>query len=105
MAMAGAGQVLDLEPPPPEVWEFRVTYPAPFARIFGRFAEPDTFIAADMHTRDFLGRKGSLGWTQTCAQCVSDWDNLFPEHSPYCGPNNRVSDYVLESCDEFRLKQ
>ena len=54
------GLFLDrLDPPPPEVWEIRVTAPRPQARLFGRFAEPDTLILKKFHTRPFLGDKGS----------------------------------------------
>lgn len=97
----GAGFIKRLESPPPEIWEIRVTYPQPQVRIFGRFAEPDTLIATDMHTRDFLRKKGSLSWISTCNQCVSDWDEIFPGAAPFSG--SIVSDYVTENCDAFPL--
>jgi hypothetical protein len=50
------GEFLDrLKPPPPDVWEIRVTVPAIQARMFGRFAEPDTLILTKFHTRAVLG--------------------------------------------------
>src|ERR1039458_6685961 len=52
----------DLCPPPPEVWEIRVIEPRPQARLFGRFAEPDTLILTGFHTRNLLGDKGSQAW-------------------------------------------
>lgn len=97
----GAGFIKKLEPPPPEIWEIRVTHPAPQARIFGRFAEPDTFVATTMHTRDYLGGKGSRTWVDTCNQCAADWSALLPMFPPYRG--NIVSDYITEDCDDFPL--
>ena len=97
----GPGFLKRLEPPPPEIWEFRITYPGPQARIFGRFAEPDTFVATDMHSRDYLKRKGSVPWHQACRQCAADWMSLFPNHAPFQG--TVVADYVTENCDDFPL--
>lgn len=96
-----AGFIKRLESPPPEIWEIRVTNPAPQARIFGRFAEPDTFIATDMNTRSFLGRKDSTNWKQACALCAADWAALFPTNLPFQG--SVVSDYISENCDDFPL--
>lgn len=97
----GAGFIKRLEPPPPEIWEIRITYPSPFVRIFGRFAEPDTFIATDMHTREFLGPKGSVAWNQACQACDAEWHRLFPSDPPLQG--SIVADYITENCDEFPL--
>lgn len=96
-----AGFIKRLERPPPEIWEIRVTHPAAQARIFGRFAEQDTFIATDMNTRSLLGRKGSQNWKQACASCAADWTALFPTNPPFQG--NVVADYISENCDDFPL--
>ena len=90
-----------LESPPPEVWAIRITNPNPQLRVFGRFAEPDTFVAMDIYTRQYLGRKKSKAWKNACAQCVFDWRELFPQYEPFIG--RRVSDYVTENCDDFAL--
>jgi hypothetical protein len=97
------GFLKPLEPPPPDIWEFRITHPEPQVRIFGRFAEPDTFVATDIQTRGSLGRKGSPAWQRACAQCAKDWQGHFPNQSPYVGPNRRISDYVTENCDDFSI--
>jgi hypothetical protein len=90
-----------LDAPPPEVWEIRVTNPTPQARILGRFAGPDTFIATGMYTRSFLGKKGSTGWTTASADCLSEWNKILPNFAPFSG--SAVADYVTENCDDFAL--
>lgn len=97
----GAGFIKRLEAPPPEIWEIRITHPAPQARIFGRFAEPDTFIAMTMHTRSYLKKKGSHAWINTCNRCAADWATLLPTFPPHRG--NIVADYITENCDDFPL--
>jgi len=97
----GAGFIKRLEPPPPEIWEIRVTHPAPQARIFGRFAEPDTLIVTDMCTRELLKKKGSRAWQKACADCATEWASLFRANGPHQG--TIVSDYITENCDDFPL--
>lgn len=90
-----------LVPPPPEIWAIRVTFPQPQVRIFGRFAEQDTFIALDMHTRGFLGKKGSSQWRAASSKCATDWATLFPNQLPHQGTS--AADYISENYDEFIL--
>jgi hypothetical protein len=63
-----------LEAPPPEVWEIRITEPNAQARLFGRFALPDTMILTDFHTRHLLGKRGSSQWKSACQGCVDQWN-------------------------------
>jgi len=97
----GAGFIKRLEQPPPEIWEIRITNPTPQIRVFGRFAEPDTFVATDMNTRDLLGRKGSHEWRRACADCQQEWQRLFPANGPFQGAV--VADYITENCDDFPI--
>lgn len=97
----GGKFIKHLSPPPPEIWEIRVTEPITRARVFGRFAEPDTFIALGIHTRQMLGRKGSTPWLAACQTCVSDWTYLFPNNSPHSGQS--IHDYVTGNCDDFPI--
>lgn len=90
-----------LLPPPPEIWEIRVTEPVVQARLFGRFAEPDTLILTNFHTRRHLGSKGSAPWTQAMANCVNSWDALFPGIPAFEGPD--IHAYVTENCDDFPI--
>lgn len=98
---SGPGFLKRLEGPPPDVWEIRVTNPTPQARVFGRFAEPDTFIATDMHTRGYLGKKGSAAWAASCQQCADDWYELFPNNPAMTG--SYLSQFVTENRDDFAL--
>jgi len=96
------GEFLDrLDPPPPEIWEIRVTPPAIQARLFGRFAEPDTLILTKFHTRPYLGDRGSQAWNEAMKQCARCWDEHFPNDAPFSGPD--IQAYVTENCDAFPI--
>jgi hypothetical protein len=96
------GEFLDrLKPPPPDVWEIRVTAPTPQARLFGRFAEPDTLILTKFHTRSMLGKRGSEGWNHAMAHCKLCWEEMFPNMT--CFTHYDVSGYVTENCDAFPI--
>lgn len=101
----GAGFIKDLKPPPPEIWEIRVTNPSPQVRIFGRFAEPDNLVVVDMYTRGLLGKAGSRAWKSACDNCKADWESMFLDFEPYSGSKGLVSEYITENCDEFPLQQ
>jgi len=88
-------------PPPPEIWEIKVTEPDVQVRLFGRFTCPNTLILTNFHTRDFLRRKGSANWVVAMEICRETWENLFPSHPPFQG--STIHDYVLENCDDFEL--
>jgi hypothetical protein len=90
-----------LSGPPPEIWEVRVTEPVVQARLFSRFAEPDTLVFTKFHTRRFLGRKGSAEWKAAMAECETAWGNLFPHTPPFCAPT--IRDYVTENCDDYPI--
>ena len=95
------GYFLDrLCPPPPEIWEIRVTEPTVQARLFGRFAGPNTLILTKFYTRQLLGKKGSQGWQHAMAECEKIWNDLFDE-SPFSAET--VGEYVTENCDDFPL--
>jgi len=90
-------------PPPPEVWEIRVTEPVIQGRIFARFAEADTLVITGAHTRSYLGAKGSREWKRAMDDSVATWQQLFPEHLPFeCGDD--IHCYVTENCDDFPIK-
>lgn len=90
-----------LDPPPPDVWEIRVTDPTPQIRILGRFADLDTLIVSNMHSRGHLGERGSKAWTEALKLVVEDWETLFPDHGPLGG--EKISDFVSENCDDFAI--
>jgi hypothetical protein len=87
-------------PPPPEVWDIRVTEPTPQARLFGRFLEPDTLVLTNFHTRNYLGKKRSSNWNAAMANCQSVWLSLFGERL-FVGKT--IHHYVTENCDDFRI--
>jgi hypothetical protein len=96
------GEFLDrLDPPPPEVWEIRVTVPLVQARLFGRFAEPDTLILTKFHTRTMLGDKGSQNWNAAMAHCDLCWGTHFPA-IPHLTASV-IHAYVTENCDDFPI--
>jgi hypothetical protein len=96
------GEFLDrLDPPPPDIWEIRVTPPAVQARLFGRFAAPDTLILTKFHTRSMLGNRGSQGWRLAMKACHDCWNDLFP--SIPCFVADSVHSYVTENCDDYPI--
>lgn len=96
------GLFLDrLDPPPSEIWEIRVTEPVTQARLFGRFAEPDTLILSRFHTRQMLSDRGSAAWKSATQACEACWNDLFPGRTPFSGPN--IRSYVTDNCDDFPI--
>jgi hypothetical protein len=96
------GFLKELDPPPDNIWEIRITHPNPQVRIIGTFAEPDTLVITSMHTRPFLGDKGSAAWQTTMNSCHQTWNTLFGS-PPF--RSNSIHDYVTEKCDAFPLKR
>jgi hypothetical protein len=90
-----------LEPPPPEIWEIRVTEPVVQCRLLGRFAEPDTLILMKFYTRPLLGKKGSTEWMAGMRSCQTQWNELFPETGPFSA--KEIHQYVTENCDDFPI--
>lgn len=93
----------ELDPPPPDIWEIRITEPAVQARLLGAFIEQDTLVLLRLRTRGALGKKGGEGWTSEMKGCASDWATLFPG-VPRLHADN-VSDYIGENFDGFKLKR
>lgn len=90
-----------LDPPPPEIWELRVTEPVVQVRLLCRFAEPDTLIITKMPTRGLLGKKGSQAWTTAMSDCATVWTELFGNLAPFMATD--VHNYVTENCDDFPI--
>jgi hypothetical protein len=88
-----------LWPPPPEIWEVRVTEPRPQVRLFGRFIEPDTLILTKFHLRDQLGKRESRVWITAMRDCERKWAALFPATPPFSA--STIHRYVTENCDDF----
>jgi hypothetical protein len=95
------GFMCRLSPPPPEIWDIRITEPTVHWRVFGRFAGPDTFVATSMRTRDMLGKRSSLGWLAAMKDCERTWQQLFPTTMPFTATHARA--YITENCDDFEL--
>lgn len=88
-----------LDPPPPDIWEVRVTEPLVQTRFIGCFAEPNTLVLMRLHTRRYLGDKGSQAWIEAMNGCAADWSKLFPTHTPFSA--STIDQYVTENCDDF----
>jgi len=89
-----------LEPPPSEVWEFRITEPVNHVRVFCRFAMPNLVIVTNLSTRKILGLKGSAAWRSAMELSVAEWRKLFPGVDPHQGAS--IYDYVTENCRQVR---
>lgn len=90
-----------LDPPPPEIWEIRVTEPVVQSRLLGRFAEPDTLILTKFYTRRLLGDKGSANWAAGMVTCEAIWNELFAGAAPFMAKT--IHEYVTDNCDDFPI--
>jgi len=85
-----SAQLALLEDARDEVWEFRCRDPDPQMRIFGRFAEPDLFIAFIKRNRDEF--KSNDDFQPVMEECKRHWRTYFPSYTPYRGSS--AHDYV-----------
>lgn len=90
-------------PPPPEIWEVRVTDPVPQVRLLGCVVEPDTLVLTKFHTRRYLGDKRSpnSGWREALPACAAALAALFPGEPLF--QRNSIKDYVTENCDDYPI--
>jgi len=93
----------DLCPPPPEIWELRITEPEPQYRAIGRIVQPDTFIVTDILNRDYLGDFGSNAWGNAMRDCDEQIQQLNITPAFFVG--QKVADYVSKNCQDFPIKQ
>lgn len=91
--------IVPLHPPPPHIWEIKITEPVAQGRAFGRFIEPDTFIVTHLHTRRFLDENDA--WLTSMQDCSDIWNALFPTTLPFVGAS--IHDYIKENCDDFPI--
>jgi hypothetical protein len=80
-----------------EIWNIRSTRPSPSLRVFGRFAEPDVFVATHVVERKRLGAKGSSEYRAELLRCQTMWNRLFT-FPPFTG--KQYNDYVQENAEE-----
>jgi hypothetical protein len=88
-------------PPPPEIWEVRVTDPVPQVRLIGRVVEKDTLILDRFHTRSYLGGKGDPGWEEAMAGCHAALSKMFPDEPLLMA--DTIYAYVSENRDDCKL--
>jgi hypothetical protein len=89
-----------LLPPTEEVWEYISRAPKPSIRVFGRFAEPDVFVATHKWLRQLLGAFGSRDWKREIRRCKTEWRRLFPANEPHTGVS--INDYITENVIDRR---
>ena len=68
-----------------EIWEIK-SKDKPQVRVFGRFAQPDTFIGTHWQWRD------NINWAKEKRKCRKIWDLIFPLTTPWTG--DEVNDYI-----------
>jgi hypothetical protein len=83
MTKRDKADMVRLLPPGNEVWEFRYLERRADIRIFGRFAEPDFFVALRWEERDALGGQGDQAWDEMTKLCCHDWRTLLPAYPPF----------------------
>lgn len=75
-----------------DVWEIRSADPKPGIRIFGRFAEIDTFIGLTWWQRKLISNPRQ--WALRKRECKAAWNRLLLAYQPHSGEN--ASDYISE---------
>jgi hypothetical protein len=88
-----------LHPPPPHIWEIRVTEPVIQVRLFCLFIAKDMLLLTNFHTRKFLD-EGS-NWSEAMGKSAEAWKSLLPEYSPFVGQS--IGDYLSENYDDFPI--
>lgn len=89
-----------LEPEDEQVWEIRSVDPRPSVRVFGRFAEPDVFVATNKGLRTELGAFGSAEFRRAMTDCTREWGKCFhtwPAHS-----GEQINDFITENVVDIR---
>ena len=79
-----------LDPSRDEVWEIRIHEARPQLRFFGRFAQPDVFVAliGPVKRGDLFG----TGWDRAKRDCQSEWRRLLGLNPPVIG--RTIADYI-----------
>lgn len=80
-----------VDPVEDEIWDFRCLDPKPGIRAFGRFSEPDTFIALTWNYREIID------WAAEVERCKAEWMKLFGEIPAYRGTT--IDDYVTYNAE------
>jgi hypothetical protein len=80
-----------VDPVQDEVWDFRCLDPRPGIRAFGRFSEPNTFIALTWNYREVID------WSAEVERCKSEWTKLFRDIQPFRG--NAVDEYITYNAE------
>lgn len=88
-----------LHPPPPHIWEVRVTLPVAQGRLFGCFLEPNTLVLTHFHMRRYLDEDDH--WFVAMTDCQRTWERLFPFRTPF--QSTCIPHYVTENCDDFPI--
>jgi len=89
---AGKADLGRLDRPHDEVWDLR-NRDEPGLRIFGRFADVDTFVALTWSPRSVpilwalrVPLENNLrNWRNQIVQCKTEWTNLFATYQPQTG--------------------
>ena len=90
-----------LDPLHEGTWDIRSRAPKPGMRVFGRFAEVDTFVALEYWFRSktpnwswrrALGKGNSLEYEIALVDAEQKWKELFHEYKPLIGGD--CSDYI-----------
>lgn len=74
-----------------EIWDFRCLDPRPGIRAFGRFSEPNTFIALTWNYREIVD------WSREVKRCKAEWQRLFYHLPPFMGKT--VDEYITYNAE------
>lgn len=84
-----------LDPIRDEAWQIRILDPKPAIRVFGHFAQVDTFVALTWRWRRELEGPKSKAWRNEINRCKTEWRKLFPAYQPL--KSEDIDEYVSEN--------
>ena len=65
------------------IFDIRSNNPSPALRLFGAFAEVDTFVGLTIRVRKELGGKAEPKFDDAVTEAALLWNRLFPDNKPF----------------------
>ena len=87
-----------LDPQKQEVWELKSVRPKPSIRVFGRFAQPNVFVATHWAFRTDLKGKWSQEYWEEIAKCEARWKGL-TDKPPFEGKNYGTTSRKMQASE------
>jgi hypothetical protein len=90
-----------LDPPEDDVIEIRSRDPKPGIRVFGRFADKDTYVALNWEYRENLGGPQDREFDREREICKTKWRHFFHTYPSICGAD--INEYFTDPSTLFSV--